>query len=251
MIKQIIKLDNYNGFGLIELTVMIIIIGLMTSLAMQSMQTIVNNAKMTKTKKEMDLLAQAIVGNPNIMTNGIRSDFGYVGDIGAFPTNLGNLVSNTGGYSTWHGPYLSLPYTEDTAGYKTDEWGKPYNFSGGLTISSIGSGTTIIKKIPGSTSDYLFNTVNGIIKDVNDSLPNAIYADSVDIIMTVPNGTGGTLDKLTHPDSTGSFSFSNIPVGIHSLKIIYVPAVDTLVRYVTVLPNNKKSYLYKFASSYF
>jgi len=251
MIKQIIKLDNNDGFSLIELTVMIIIIGLMTSLAMQSMQTIVNNAKVTKTKKEMSILAQAIVGNPNIMTNGIRSDFGYVGDVGAFPINLGNLVSNPGGYSTWHGPYLSLKYNEDTVGYKTDEWGKPYNYTGSITIFSTGSGSTIVKKIAHSTNDYLFNTINGIIKDVNDSVPNATYADSVDIIMTVPNGTGGTIDKLTHPDSTGAFLFNNIPVGIHSLKIIYAPAVDTLVRYVTVLPNNKKSYLYKFGASYF
>jgi len=36
-----------------------------------------------ETRKEIDRLACAIAGNPELYDNGIRSDFGYIGDTGA------------------------------------------------------------------------------------------------------------------------------------------------------------------------
>jgi len=43
----------------------------------------------------------------------------------------------------------------------------------------------------------------------------------------------------------------SLPVGTHSLRVIYTPNVDTLYRYVTILPRHKSSRTYRFADSYF
>lgn len=245
------RLQREYGFSLIELTIVIVVIGILAAVAMRSMTALVQDSRKVKTKREMEMLACAIVGDPSATTGGVRSDFGYICDIGAFPPNLQALYQNPGSYSTWDGPYLLPGFSQDSTGFKTDEWGTLYNYSGGITITSTGSGSTITKKIADATSDYLLNAVLGNIKDANDSLPGATYMDSVDISITIPNGSGGMITKIYHPDSTGVFTLDSLPVGTHPLRIIYTPEVDTVFRYLTVLPRHKSNLTYKFSSSHF
>lgn len=245
------RLYNNSGFSLIELVIILIVVSILGAMSMQSMTAVMTDAKQIKTGQEMNMLANAIVGNPDITTGSKRSDFGYVGDIGAFPPDIDALKSNPASYATWDGPYITSGFTEDSDGYKTDEWGSAYNYSGGLTVTSTGSGSTISKKIANTSSDYLLNSFNGRIKDAVDSLPGAIYKDSVDIKITIPNGAGGTTTKLYHTDNSGYFTFDSLPVGQHPLRIIYTPDVDTLFSYLTILPRNKSSKTYKFTSAYF
>ena len=236
---------------MLEMTVAIVIIGILMAVAMQSMTSVVEDTRQIKTEREMEFLAKSIVGDPDVTQGGGRVDFGYVGDVGAFPPNLNALYSNPGGYSTWKGPYLPAGYTQDSTGLKTDEWGSAYNYSGGVTISSIGSGSTISKKIAKSTTDYLLNSVDGIIRDSDDSPPGNTFMDSVNINITIPNGAGGLQTKLYQPDSAGNFTLDSIPVGTHPLRIIFSPNVDTLFRYLTVFPRHKSEPTYKFAAAYF
>lgn len=253
LVKCMSRLLNDNqGFSLIELTIAIIIIGVLVGVVLQSMTSVVGDARRIKTERELEQLAIAIVGDANLTQGGGRNDFGYVGDIGSFPPNLSALYNNPGGYSTWDGPYILSGFTQDSTGLKTDEWGAAYNYSGGVTITSTGSGSTITKKIARSTQDYLLNVINGTIKDGADSLPGVTFRDSVDIAITIPNGSGGTQTKSYNPDSAGIFVLDSIPVGTHPLRIIYTPAVDTMFRYLTVYPRHKSGpYNYKFASNYF
>ncbi|MFQ6007619.1 MAG: type II secretion system protein [Candidatus Zixiibacteriota bacterium] len=245
------RVRSGHGFSLVELTIVIVVIGILAAVAMQSMTALVEDTRRTKTEREMEMLAKSIVGNPALVSEGGRSDFGYVGDIGAFPPNLDALLNNPGGYATWDGPYIPAGFTQDVSGFKTDEWGQPYNYSGGITITSTGSGSTITKKIADASSDYLLNTVNGTIKDVNDSVPGLVCRDSVDVKITIPDGAGGTVTKTYQPDSAGAFTLDSLPVGRHELRIIYIPEVDTLFRYLTVLPRHKSNAEYRFASAYF
>lgn len=243
-------INNRNGFSLIELTMVIIIIGIMTSIAMQSMNAVIDDVRESKTKQEMEMLSDAIVGNPDITAGGKRSDFGYVGDIGAFPSNLQALYINPG-YTNWNGPYIEPRITEDSDGYSIDEWGQPYTYTVGTMIRSTGSGTNIDKKIADAQSDYLLNCFNGNIKDMNDSLPGATYKDSVNINITIPNGAGTDITKIYQPDTSGNFTLDSLPTGLHELRIIYSPNVDTIFRYLTILPRHKSSKNYSFASAYF
>ena len=245
------RIKTQSGFSLLEMTVAIVIVGILMAVAMQSMTSMIEDIRQIKTEREMELLSKSIVGDPDVAQNGGRVDFGYVGDIGAFPPNLNALYTNPGGYSTWKGPYLPTGYTQDSTGLKTDEWGIGYNYSGGVTITSTGSGTTITKKIARLSTDYLQNKINGVIKDKANTLPGATKKDSVDIKITVPNGSGSTLTKLYRPNASGSFTLDSIPAGTHPLRIIYTPNADTIFRYLTVYPRHKSGPTYKFASAYF
>ena len=51
-------LQNISGFSLIELLVAIVVIGIILSLAMQSMDTVVDDNRRVTTNKEMDKLAK-------------------------------------------------------------------------------------------------------------------------------------------------------------------------------------------------
>ena len=245
------QIQNTNGFGLIEITIIIITIGILAAIAMQSMTALMTDARQVKTEREMELLADAIVGNADISAGAQRADFGYIGDVGSFPPNLDALTTNPGGYATWDGPYISREFTQDSDGYKTDEWGTSYTYNGGITISSTGSGTTLSKKIADATADYTLNNYNGTVLDASGTVPSTTYLDSININITIPNGSGGTLTKSYITDSSGVFSLDSLPVGNHTLRIIYTPNVDTLYSVLTILPRHKTERTYKFASSYF
>ena len=247
------KLPRHSeqGFGLVELTIVIVVVGVLMAVAMQSMTALIENSRQVKTEREMEMLANAIVGKADMTNGGIRSDFGYLGDVGAFPPNLDALKTNPGGYATWDGPYISPGYSEDTDGFKIDEWGQSYSYNGGISISSTGGGSTISKRIADATSDYLNNTVPGTIKDINDSLPGTDFADSVDIVITYPDGSGSLTSDSYHPGTDGSFTLSTLPAGQHELLAIFTPEADTLFRYLTVLPRRKGSVDLKFATAHF
>jgi prepilin-type N-terminal cleavage/methylation domain-containing protein len=79
-----------RGFSLIELLIVIVVLGIMAAAAVKSMTGSVEHRRHNETEREMEMLARAIVGDPNLTQNGRRCDFGYVGDVGAFPPNLGS-----------------------------------------------------------------------------------------------------------------------------------------------------------------
>jgi len=244
--------DNEGGFSLIELLVVVVVVGILAVVAMNSMNSGIDDLRRVQTEREMDRLADAIVGDPAVTAGGKRSDFGYIGDVGAFPPSLTALVQNPG-YATWDGPYLAPGFVQDTVGYRVDAWGKPYSYSGGTVIGSSGGGSTISRKIADAASDYLANTYRGEIRDAFDSVPGTVYADSVTVSMSIPNGSGGIGVTTVHPDSTGEFVLSNLPVGVHPIRLVYEPNADTLTRYLTILPRHKSSPpdIYRFAAGYF
>jgi general secretion pathway protein G len=245
------RTQNSAGFSLIEMLVVIIVVGILASVAMQSMTSTVQDVRRIKTEREMDMLAKAIVGDPGRTQNNMRSDFGYVGDVGAFPPNLQALYQNPSGLATWNGPYLPPTYSQDSTGFRMDDWGTAYAYSGGTVINSTGSGSTISKEIADATGDYLLNTINGTILDAVNDPPGVDYVDSIDIVITYPNGAGGLASKTYSPDAAGAFTLDSIPVGSHTLRVIYTPDVDTLMRRLTVLPRHKSQLSYRFASAYF
>ncbi len=243
--------ENECGFSLIEILILIIVVGIAASSAMQWLSGSLDDVRKARTEREMDMLAKAIVGNQEIISDGHRADFGYIGDIGNFPPNLQALYQNPGGYATWDGPYITPGILQDNNGYRYDEWGVAYDYSGGIAITSTGGGSTITKKIADAGSDYLLNSFNGQIRDASGNRPGTEFADSIDIIVTIPDGSGGIFSKNYHPTFYGTFTLDSLPVGNHPLRIIYTPATDTLFRYLTILPRHKSGKIYKFALDYF
>lgn len=243
------RLSHSHGFTLIELILVIVIIGVLVSVAVQNGGQLYETAKIEETKLEMDALAVAITGNATLENNGVRSDFGYVGDVGSMPPNLDALYTNPGGYATWNGPYIGNRFTQVVDDYKVDAFGAGYAYSGGATITSTGSGSNIVRRVANSTGDLLYNRYSGNVVDIDGTPPGANYADSVLLRITYPNGTGGTLTRGAATDPGGYFEFDSLPIGNHDLQIIYQPNNDTLRRFVSVGPNSSVHADYRLASN--
>ena len=228
-------LSHSSGFTLIEVVIVVLIAGIIASVALRSAVTISETARTEETKQELEALAIAISGNTELENNGVRSDFGYVGDVGAMPPNLDALNSNPGSYTTWKGPYVDNDFTQKTDDYKTDAWNTVYIYSG-VNITSSGSGSDIVRTLGKSVDDFTLNQVNGIVFNCDGTPPGSTYRDSVRVRLMIPNGVGGTVTKSMTVDVGGFFSFDSIPIGNHDLNVIYIPDDDTLFRFVSVLP---------------
>lgn len=229
-----------SGYSLFELLVVIVIISVITAIAMNSLKGSDDAARTERTKQELDLLSHAIAGDPRLLSGGSRVDFGYVGDVGSMPPNLDALIQNPGGYATWNGPYIRDDFYASAAAaeaeFKIDEWGVAYVYSGGTTIISSGGGTSITREVANSTVDLLYNLLTVVITDLDDSPPGTVYKDSLQILLTHPDGFGATVTKTRIPGSDGFASIDSVPTGTHTLRIIYLPTGDTISRKTTVNP---------------
>jgi len=232
------NLNSSRGFTLIELVIVILIIGVIGTVATLRMGESIETARYEQTKQELDQLATAIAGNPRIYSNGAGSDFGFVGDNGALPTTLDELVQNPGGWTTWDGPYVeSGPNGDD---FKRDAWNSNYVYTDTL-LRSTGSGANIDKLIAVSSAVLQSNVVSGYVVDANMEPPTAGFVDSVTIVLTYPNCTGGFAQPSMHPDTHGRFSYANVPIGNHSLWVVHEPTSDTMAYSVTVYPERNIS----------
>lgn len=234
------KYTKNVGYSLIELLAVIIIVSIIAGIAMKSLRSANDTAKTERTKDELDQLAYAVAGDPNLNSGGTRTDFGYVGDVGAMPPNLDALVANPGSYATWNGPYLRDDYLPSSGSsnteFKIDDWGSGYSYSGGATITSAGGGSAISRQIANSVSDLLYNPVAVTVTDINHVPPGATNKDSVRIILTYPNGAGGITTKTRYPANDGFVQIDSVPIGQHNLRVVFLPQNDTLTRTVAVNP---------------
>ncbi len=237
MIRIIIKKSN-RGYSLIEMVVVIIIIGILATVVLKSMSRATDVSRTEETKKEMELLANAITGDPELVSGGTRSDYGYVGDIGALPPNWDALIANPG-YATWAGPYIKDEFAigaGDTE-FKSDGWGVPYSNPVSVSFSSTGGGFTITRRIANSSGDLFANSVSVVITDLDYSSPGAIYKDSVRFLITFPSGAGSYLTKIGTPGADGFCRIDSIPIGNHIFRTVYIPDNDTLFRRINVNPD--------------
>lgn len=231
------KIDSQNGYSLVEVVVVIIILGILASVALQPTEEIVTTVRTEETKAEMEQLSYAIAGNPALISNGIRTDFGYVGDVGALPPNWDALVTNPGGLATWNGPYIQDAFAAGSGNteFKYDGWGAQYS-APGVTFSSTGSGETMTRKVANSVDDLLNNSVTLTVYDLDYSPPGIDNVDSVEFHLVYPNGTGGLETASRYPDANGLATFDSVPIGLHLLYVEYIPDNDTITRKVNVNP---------------
>jgi prepilin-type N-terminal cleavage/methylation domain-containing protein len=116
-----------NGFTLLEIIVVIGIITMMVGIIVPIVYRVWESQEVDTTKERMTKLKEAMVGNASQISNGVRTNFGFVGDLGQLPPNLDALISYTNSNGAF-GPYLSGGI--DPQSFKKDAWGTKRNPQG-------------------------------------------------------------------------------------------------------------------------
>ncbi|NQU27847.1 MAG: prepilin-type N-terminal cleavage/methylation domain-containing protein, partial [Candidatus Marinimicrobia bacterium] len=239
MIKKTIHNNRYvipghqSGMTLIEIIIVIIIIGIIAGISTRSVRRINENARFNETIAEMNVLAEAIVGNPNVIQNNIRIDFGYVGDTGVMPPTIDDLFSNVSTVAGWDGPYVDLGYSADPGYFKRDAWGNSYTYvlpgdpAGTPRILTPADGDTITRDIAGSVNAVINNRVRIRPYDVDGNMINGSNG-VVDIHYS------DTWNSLPYNSSEGYFENSTIPIGLHQVRVI--SAADTAYKAFSIVP---------------
>jgi general secretion pathway protein G len=227
-----------RGFTLLELVVVIAVIGILVAAVTPAVMQQLIGDRVDGTRAEMEAVVTAMVGDPS------KSQFGFVGDIGRLPNSLAELIAKGGlpNYTTntvrnigmgWRGPYINAGTS--STDYQTDAFGRAYVLSAGQ-IRSAGSDGVLnnaddilypptAPEIAGD-AQITVKTMQGnkVVVDPNTHRVEIYYADD------------GDEDSLT--DNNGPFSFTNLPIGLHAVRVVRknngnVVAEDT----ITVRPN--------------
>lgn len=231
-------MNDRKGFTLVEVIVILVVLSILAAIAVPLVLRIFTVTAENTTNTEMQNLKNAMIGDPDKLASSQRSDFGYVGDMGCLPSSIQDLLTKPSGapnYSFnstvqigagWRGPYITGAASgQETDTFTKDEWGNSYSYtvSGGcpLTATFISNGPDAAL----STSDDInysiassdtTSTVSGYIKDANG---NPVGSSTVTI--NYPGGSAGPgnlTTSTTTANSSGFYSFSNVPFGNRSVK---------------------------------
>jgi type II secretory pathway pseudopilin PulG len=240
--------NNEQGVMLIELLIVIAIIGLLITGAVKTWDVTIQQTKFSQTVKEMDQLVYAIAGNPELISEGKRSDFGYIGDMGKLPDTLLDLVRAPANATNWHGPYIKSNFAENADDYIKDAWNNNYIYNkDSMIIISYMSGsnqtplTWIRRRIAQSETLLLNNTVHGRVFDMLGNPPAGVNLAYIKVFIIHPlNGILETLPPVGQPLNTnGEYTINNVPEGNHKMFVTYVtplPIADTVEKFVCVYP---------------
>jgi general secretion pathway protein G len=231
------------GFTLIEMLMVIILIGILAGISIDRLSEVTDERSFNATQVKLEQIRAALIGDPTAREGGARSSFGYLGDVGGFPTNaqgLNALITRptaapaVSAYTTnatyriglgWRGPYITASGVSSVSW--TDGWGNPLNYtidptnvvvkSLGADNASGGSGYNQDLNITLTVSDY-FATVRGFIS-TNGS------AATAEAELYKPDGNGNLSIVSLTGLSGGYFTATNVPLGKRSLKI-YLPTIS-------------------------
>ena len=115
---RIVRVDSKSshdtGFTMIELVMVIVVMAALAAVSVPRINDFITNSKIQASKNEMLQIRAAISGTPDRTAGGRYVDRGYVGDVGALPTSLNDLLTQPGAVSDydyfsrtgWNGPYL-------------------------------------------------------------------------------------------------------------------------------------------------
>ncbi|MCB7128695.1 MAG: prepilin-type N-terminal cleavage/methylation domain-containing protein [Candidatus Brocadiales bacterium] len=222
-----LKVSNRSAFTLLEIVVVLAIVALLAGTLIPLSFQFMDARREKATRQEIETIFEGIFGNPE------KGSFGYVGDIGALPGSLDDLLTKPGGVSDfahhtndvgygWRGPYIDTVYSDIK-----DGWGNAYDLGVVKTgqIRSAGPGGDF------STTD------DNIVFPFVDAASGAVETDGTLLVTAfvndIPNPSGttvtvyfatnGTEDVTPLSDSTPSdgFKFSTHQ-GIHAVKVTHV-----------------------------
>ncbi|MCP5108394.1 MAG: prepilin-type N-terminal cleavage/methylation domain-containing protein [bacterium] len=235
-----------SGFTMGEMVIVIAIIAILAALIAPLAVSQITQARYDTCREELEIIKQAIAGDPTLIEGGVRSSYGFVGDLGIIPATLQELVTNPG-YPTWQQPAGSPiwlgwrgPYVSEI----NDPWGRNYSFlvraatatdytrialwslgpdgvdGSSDDITGAGDGNygddSAIKRI---YQDELFSTISGNVIDPCGAQAPCSVAEPTNITISYPNGTA-VIQTIVIPLTAGVPIIDNatpVPIGIRHI----------------------------------
>lgn len=254
---------SISGMTLIEIVVVVVIIGVLGATITPLVLNSLHDEREGGTVTELKEFKKGIIGDPEIVTEEVRTHFGYVGDMGTMPTKIEDLyqkgtqpaysfdaTKKTG--AGWNGPYIDPSLVEDLASLKLDAYGNEYTYSAAeFTDSTVGA--TVSAKITSKGVDaasgggddlsayvYKSEAFSKVVGVIVDEQGKRVPAVTVKMNYSV-NGTLTT--ATTTSDSQGHYEFTDIPYGNRSITI--EPGLAFAADSVTISGSQDEDIAYK------
>jgi prepilin-type N-terminal cleavage/methylation domain-containing protein len=205
-----------NAFTLIEVMVVMAIISILAGMLMPVAWRFWESEEIATTRQRLEDLKLAMVGNRNLIQDGIRRSYGFVGDNGELP--FGNMTAAGGlkylankppsGYPKWSGSYMKGGFDPST--YTIDAWGRTFTYT-----PNHYPGTEPFRYVSGEIRSY---GPNGIPNDDDDIFvtieekevtPTARYKGKIPVFSTITSATFYADTEVTYRDPSD-------PTGISS-----------------------------------
>jgi len=241
-----------RGFTLLEIIVVLAITGILAGGLATVGHQVIKKEREDKTIEHMKHLKVAVMGDPLDVRHGIRTSFGYFGDMGVLPTILDNLyIAQTPPYAFnqslntgagWNGPYIDPRTMEYLNDLKKDYFRQDllYTSPGSFaTYTDSTVGVTVAERIASSGRDKqagtianpgddlavvffnneLYSMVSGFVRDAEgNSVPSVTLTLNYPSNGSLTTATATTDANGLYPSTTGTI-FDNVPYGNHSLSI--------------------------------
>lgn len=228
-----------KGFTLLEMVFVVLMISIIATMTTSLFLRGSDAEQFEATRQKMESIRKAILGSNQLDPRGMRTDFGYHGDMGQLPTSLSLLtaaqtpawayVATYGFGAGWKGPYYSPRYF-DPYTINTDAWGRAFVFNT-TSLTSYGSDGVAGGTVYGTDLVMIFSTadrlsrVRGIVKDG----PSGLGSRTVSAVYP---SAGLMTTASTVTDANGFFFFDGIPFGPRSVLVTDSPGIGP--RAVTV-----------------
>jgi general secretion pathway protein G len=180
-----------NGFTLIEIIVVMAIMSILAGVLTPIVYRVWDDQKIEVTKTRMAALKIAIAGDPKLYQQGIRSHYGFIGDIGALPESLDDLVTDSGRWAGWNGPYLN---GFDAVDFKVDAWGHDLVYVEQIPPLLVG-GEEIVATLRSAGPDGKFGSSDDI--DENGDLALQVLSKEVWPTARIQGNLSATLTATT------------------------------------------------------
>ncbi|MDF1587655.1 MAG: prepilin-type N-terminal cleavage/methylation domain-containing protein [Gammaproteobacteria bacterium] len=213
-----LKPNLQKGFTLLEMVLVLFLVGLMASATLMLTEGVEDQAKYDETKRRMDIMRKAIVGNPTRTVNGSPEISGFAVDMERLPGCVRELLepvqcdgsalgtwsidASTGIGFGWRGPYIAvLPERNGNLRFRdgyansdaSDALNSGWTYSadastGIVSVSSQGfdltnSADDITHNALVIADDWQINSVN--INFINQNASDALPASDLDLNLRV------------------------------------------------------------------
>ena len=224
--------------GLIIAVVLLTVVAFGLALMAPAVFQVTTADNSTKTAQDLESLKISVTGNPRLVISGGRTDFGFIGTMGAVPPQLPPLWQKASqpdyAFDTtrkvgagWLGPYIRSSFVNYLLSMDKDRFGNPLIYTS-IPFARSSDGQMVAARIQSAgldgtanTSDdqqidilkaEVFSTVTGALKKGNSPVKFAT------VTLNAPSN-GVLTQTFDITDANGVFQFTDVSFGFRSISI--------------------------------